>query len=213
MIKHIAKKRKPILISSGLSESRHVDQAIDLLNRYKLKNKSVLLQTTSDYPVKNKDVNLRVLLKYMKKYKILVGFSDHTRDYVASLGAIALGACVLEKHFTLDRTLPGPDQSSSLEPSELKIWIEKIRMLEESLGNSNKKITLSEQQNLSMRKILTIKPMRKGSIIKKDDLLALRGNEKGILPLEQNIKKILGKKLKKNILIPSQFSWDMINNQ
>ena len=92
--------------------------------------KLVLFQTTSDYPTKNTDVNLKVIPEYIKRYKILVGFSDHTLDYTASLGAIAMGACVVEKHFTVDRKLSGPDQKASLEPSELKEWVKKIRIME-----------------------------------------------------------------------------------
>ena len=211
LLKHIAKKRKPILLSTGLSDINQVKKAVKLLIQMKMKNKLVLLHTTSDYPTKHDDVNLLVIPEYSKKFKILTGFSDHTQDYVASLGAVMLGAKVLEKHFTLNRSLPGPDQSSSLEPSELSKWIEKIRILEKSLGTNKKIITKSEKKNISMRKMLIIKPIKKNSIISENHLLALRGDGKGVLPLEENIKKIIGKKILKNIDKSTQFSWKMLS--
>jgi sialic acid synthase SpsE len=173
-------------------------------------DKLILMQTTSDYPTCNEQVNLRVLQEYGKRYKVITGFSDHTTDYTASIGAVALGARVLEKHFTLSRRLSGPDQSTSLEPTELKEWTTKIRIIEKSMGSEKKLVTISEKKNLSMRKILVIKPAKKETKITKDLLAAMRGKMSGILPLKKNIKSILGKKLAKNILQTSQFSWNMI---
>ena len=210
LLKYVAKKRKPIFLSTGLADLKQVEQSFNLLKKYGMKNKLVLVLTTSDYPTKNEDVNLKVISDYIKRFNVLVGFSDHTKNNVASLGAIALGACVMEKHFTLNKTLPGPDQSASLEPIELKEWIKKIKMMEVSLGSPKKIITNSEKRNISMRKVLVISPANKDTIIRKNILSAVRGNGKGILPLEKNIKKILGKKLSKNIHTKIQFSWDMI---
>lgn len=209
-LKYVAKQKKPIILSTGLSTSEHVDNAVHLLKKLKMKNKLILLQTTSDYPTPYKDVNLRVISEYIKRYGVPVGLSDHTPDYLASLGAVAMGACVLEKHFTLNKKLSGPDQSSSLEPYEFKNWINKVRMMEIILGNKNKFITNSEKQNITMRKILVIKPAKKGTKITQNLLIAKRGNINGILPLEQNISKILGKKLKHEIESETQFKWNMI---
>ena len=175
-----------------------------------MKNKLILVQATSDYPTPNEDVNLRVLLEYSKHYDVITGFSDHTEDYTASLGAVALGAKLVEKHFTLDKKLSGPDQSSSLEPLELQEWIKSIRLMEKSLGNSKKIVTSSERKNLSMRKVIVLKPGKKGMRITNDHILAMRGNKKGILPTDQNIKKILGRRFSKNLLEPTQFSWNMV---
>ena len=175
-----------------------------------MKNKVVLFHTTSSYPTLNEEVNLNIIPEFIKRYKVDVGYSDHTQNEVASLGAIALGARVLEKHFTLDRNMHGPDQSSSLEPSELKEWIKKIRLMEKSLGTNLKKITKSEAKNLTMRKVIIIKPTIKGTKITIDHLSAMRGKQSGILPLESNIKKILGKKLVKEIPTQMEFSWNMI---
>jgi len=209
-LEYVAKKKKPIILSTGMSKSEHVDQAVSLLKRKGMKNKLVLLQATSDYPTPNEDVNIRVIPTFLKKYSIPVGLSDHTDNFVASLGAIALGASVVEKHFTLSKKLSGPDQTSSLEPKELSEWIEKIRIMEKTLGSEKKFITKSEKKNLTMRKIIVIKPIKKGTKISQNCLLTMRGTKNGILPLKKNIKKIIGKKAKKNILTIKQFSWDMI---
>lgn len=210
LLKHVCKKNKPIFLSTGLSTFSEIDESIKLLKKLNMKNKLVLFHTTSSYPTLNEEANLKILSEYTKRYKVIVGYSDHTQNEVASLGAIALGARVLEKHFTLDRNMPGPDQSSSFEPNELKEWIRKIRLMEKSLGTNLKKITKSEAKNLTMRKVIVIKPLSKGTRISYEHLSAMRGKKSGILPLDSNIKKILGKKLVKDILTTKEFSWNMI---
>jgi len=209
-LEYVANKKKPIILSTGMSNSEYVDVAVKLLKRKGIGNNLILLQATSDYPTPNDDVNIRVIPSFSKKYKIPVGLSDHTSDDVASLGAVALGASVVEKHFTLNRKLPGPDQTSSLEPKELSQWISKIRIMEKSLGSDKKFITKSEKNNLTMRKIIVLKPMKKNTKITSKMLLTMRGTKNGILPLKSNISKILGKKIKCNIITAKQFSWDMI---
>ena len=211
LLEYICKKRKPIILSTGLSNFDDVVNTVNFLKKLKILKKLILLHTTSDYPTKPLDVNLRVIPKLSESFNVLTGFSDHTRDDIASLGAVALGACIIEKHFTLDRTLPGPDQSSSIEPDELTSFIKKIRILEKSLGNQTKKITNSERKNMSMKKVLVIKPTVKGSLIKNSMLIPLRANGK-VLPTNTNLKKIIGKKLLKTIYSPSPFTWSMIKN-
>ncbi len=209
-LEYIAKKKKPIILSTGMSTPENVGESIKLLKHLGMNNKLILLQATSAYPTPHEDVNIRVIPSLQKKYKVPVGLSDHTFDEVASLGAVALGAVVVEKHFTLDRKLPGPDQTASLEPRELLNWIAKIRIMEKTLGSNTKFITKSEKQSLTMRKVLVIKPIKKGNKINKDVLVAMRGRKNGILPLESNIRKIIGKRVKKDIKTLEQFSWNMI---
>ena len=211
LLEYISKKNKPILLSTGLSNDKQIYETIDFLKNFKILKKLILLHTNSDYPTKPQDVNLNVIPNFIKNFNLIVGFSDHTTNEISSIGAVALGVSVIEKHFTLDRNLPGPDQSSSLEPDELKLFIKKIRILEKSLGNSKKIITKSERNNLSMKKILVIKPAKKGSIISPSILTALRGNGK-ILPTNFNMNKIIGKKLLKTIQKPSPFDWSMIKS-
>lgn len=209
-LKYIIKQKKPILLSTGLSSTIQLDKTINFLKKNNAIDKLVLLQTNSDYPTPNEDMNLRVITEYSNRYGVLVGLSDHSPDYVASIGAVALGACVLEKHFTLSKKLSGPDQSSSLEPTEFKNWIKKVREMEVILGNSKKTITNSEKKNLSMRKILVISQAKKGTKLTMKLLKSKRGNIRGVLPMDENIKKILGKKLKKDLKTETQFDWKMI---
>jgi len=211
LLEHISKTKKPIILSTGLSTFNDVKETINFLKKLKVLKNSILLHTTSDYPTKPLDVNLKVISKLSKSFNILTGFSDHTVDDVASIGAAALGACIIEKHFTLDRNLPGPDQLSSIEPDELISFVKKIRILEKSLGSHTKKITNSERKNISMKKILVIKPGIKGSLITNSMLISLRGNGK-VFPTSNNLKKIIGKKLSKTISYPLPFSWSMIKN-
>ena len=123
--------------------------------------------------------------------------------------AVAIGSVIVEKHFTLDKSFEGPDHSSSLNPKELIEWIKKIREISESLGSYEKKITESENANKNMRKYLAIIPQKKGSIISENSLLAMRTG-KGILPKDKNLKKIIGKRLKKDVNEIKPLSWDMI---
>ena len=210
LLQYVCKKHKPILLSTGISSFNEIDEAIEIVNENHMKNKLILFHTTSSYPTPNEEVNLNIIPELIKRYDVTIGFSDHTKNEVASLGSIVFGARVLEKHFTLDRNMPGPDQNSSLEPNELKEWIKKIRLMEKSLGSPNKKITKSESKNISMRKIIVIKPASKGTKISLEHLSAMRGKKTGILPLNSNIKKIIGKKLKINIRKISEFKWNMI---
>lgn len=209
-LEQVISKRKPVFLSTGLSNMRLVKQSVQLFEKRKMKTKLILLQATSDYPANENDVNLRVIEEYKKKFNVLVGYSDHTMSGLPAYGAVVLGAKVFEKHFTIDRSLLGPDQTSSLEPKELEEWIKNIRLMEKSLGSNKKEITNSEKKNITMRKVLIIKSIVKNSKINNTHLLAMRGNEKGILPTLENIHKILGKKINHNVKYPTQFSWKMI---
>ncbi len=210
LLRHIAKKKKPIILSTGLSDFSQVQNTVKFLQKLGIKNDLVLMQATSNYPTPPDDVNLLVISEYIKTFDILTGFSDHTKNSIASLGAVALGARILEKHFTLSRNLPGPDQSSSLEPNELKNWIHDIRYLEKCIGTAKKTVTPSDQKNISMKKIIVINPINKDDTIKEKHLMSMRGNQNGLIPLESNIRKIIGKKIKVNIKTTTQFSWNMI---
>ncbi len=211
LLEYISKTKKPIILSTGLSTFNDVVETMNFLTKLKVSKNLILLHTTSDYPTKSLDVNLKVISKLSESFNVLTGFSDHTINDVASIGAVALGACVIEKHFTLDKNLPGPDQSSSIEPDELISFVKKIRILEKSLGSQIKKITNSERKNISMKKVLVIKPGIKGSLITISMLNSLRANGK-VFPTDINLKKIIGKKLSKTIRSPSPFTWSMIQN-
>ena len=211
-IELLAKSGKPLLIATGATSMQEVRYAVKVALNHT--DNLVLMQCNTNYTASIENfhyISLNVLKKYAYEWpNVILGLSDHTPDYIASLGAVAMGACVLEKHFTLNKKFSGPDQSSSLDPEEFKNWIKKVRAMEVILGSNKKSITNSERENLTMRKILVIGSSKKGSKITYNLLRAKRGDLNGILPMEENIKKIIEKKLKKNIHYESQFNWNMI---
>jgi sialic acid synthase SpsE len=209
-IRYIAKKGKPFLLSTGLSTMDDVRNVVKIAKKEGFVDRMILLQCTSDYPAKTKYLNLNVLKTYMKEFPdMLFGFSDHSSTDIASVGAVAIGAAIVEKHFTLDKSFKGPDHSSSLDVDGLKEWVAHIREIEASMGSYEKKITKAEKGNKSMRKYLVITPQKRGTIIQENMLRTMRTGE-GVLPIDKNLKDIVGKKLKKEIKKSKPFSWDMI---
>jgi len=196
LVEHVAKKRLPIFISTGLSSWKDVDSTINLLKKHNMLHKTILMQTTSDYPSKYDEINLRVIPEFSKKYDVLTGFSDHTPNDLASLGAIALGSCTVEKHFTLDKNLPGPDQKASCDEKEFSNLIKEIRILETALGKGVKSPHNLERNTASIarRSWHAKRDIKTHSILTAKDLILLRpGNE--IL----GNKNIVGYKTKKYI--------------
>ena len=194
-LKKIAKKGKPIILSTGMVSLDEIVMALKEISPY---NKNViLLQCTSNYPVKKREVNLRVIPLFKQKFKMLVGFSDHSVGIKAIPYAVALGAKVIEKHFTINRSLSGPDHKASLSPRQLKRVIDEIRELEMYMGASAKKTIRSE---LEIRKFLSKYLIAAGNIKKgrpftEDLITAKRTGGIGIPALEY--KKIINKKASK----------------
>ena len=143
LLKKIARLNKPIFLSTGMSLLKDVEKALKIISKFN--KKIVLLQCTANYPIKDNEANLNVIKTYKKKFKILTGFSDHTSGVGASPYSVAIGVAVIEKHFTLNKSFKGPDHKASLSPKELKLFVKKIRKVEEYLGSYDKKITESEQ--------------------------------------------------------------------
>jgi sialic acid synthase SpsE len=209
-IRYVAKKGKPILLSTGLSDMENIRHIIEIARKDGFSKKLVILQCTSNYPTKPKDINLNVLKTYMKEFPdIQFGFSDHSQDDTASIGAVAIGAVVVEKHFTLNKNFKGPDHAASLETENLKKWVNNIRNIEISMGSYKKSITDVERNNMTMMKYLVITPQKKGTIINENMLKTMRtGN--GILPIDNNLEKVIGKKINKDINELTPLTWDMI---
>ena len=143
-LEHIATKKKPVIISTGMSNLSEVEQAVSVLRAAGC-SEIVILHCTSSYPAPAESVNLRAMQAMYEAFHTPVGFSDHTRGMEAALAAVALGACVIEKHFTLDRSLPGPDHKASLEPQELAAMVRSIRIVESTLGDGQKLASSVEQ--------------------------------------------------------------------
>lgn len=137
LLKHIAQFRKPIILSTGMSYLSEVDEAVRIIRQTE-NNQLVVLHCVSNYPADSADVNLRAMQTMFSAFQLPVGYSDHTLGTEVSLAAVALGADIIEKHFTLDHDLPGPDHQASLIPAELSALIKGIRMVEAALGHGRK---------------------------------------------------------------------------
>ena len=197
-LKHVAKKKKPIILSTGTADLKEIKEAVRTIKKTK-NSKLALLHCTTSYPCPIKDVNLRAMLALKKEFKdLLIGYSDHTSGIFVSVMAVSLGASIIEKHFTLNKNFPGPDHKASLDPEELKQMIKAVRDAEKALGSEIKKAVESEKKNREIvRKFITAKiDIPKNSLIKKD-MIALKRAGKGLEP--KYIKKILGRKAKKEI--------------
>ena len=198
-LEQVALKRLPVILSTGMSNLWEITKALETLYKSGCK-KVILLHCTSNYPVSPEEVNLRVIPNLKKMFDVIVGFSDHTEGVGASPFAVALGAKVIEKHFTIDKNMEGPDHKASLSPSELKKMIEAIRYVEKILGNKIKEISPSERDTKPfLQKYLVAKTLiKKGEKITKEHLTAKRTGGKGIPP--SLIEYILGRKANQDIL-------------
>jgi sialic acid synthase len=145
LIEAICKTKKPIILSTGMSSLQEIENAVKIIKDKG--NELILLQCTSCYPTDDKDVNLRVINSYKNKFEVLVGYSGHERGTSITSAAVVLGACVLERHFTLDRTMKGPDHASSVETEGMKLIVEKAQRIFNSLGENEKKVLDCELKN------------------------------------------------------------------
>jgi N,N'-diacetyllegionaminate synthase len=199
-LKKIAAFNKRVILSTGMSTLREVEEAINLLNTYGTdKNKITLLHCNTEYPTPYDDVNLKAMQTLKDTFGIEVGYSDHTQGIEISIAAVALGATVIEKHFTLDKSLPGPDQLASLDPKELKQMVESIRHIEIAMGNGVKEVSQSERKNISIarKSIVAAVDIKKGELFSDKNITAKRpGN--GISPMKWN--SVLGETAKRDFL-------------
>ena len=208
LLRYITKKGKPIILSTGMATLGEVEEALNVI-RSEGVEEVILLHCVSNYPAKIEDVNLRAMETLKQAFKIPVGFSDHTLGITASIAAVALGACVIEKHFTLDRNLLGPDHKASLEPDELKEMVKSIRDVEKALGNGVKIPTKEEEEikRIARRSIVAKVDIPKGTTITEDMMDAKRPG-RGIEP--KSIDIIVGKKAKEDIRKDEIVTWKMI---
>lgn len=182
-LKHIGQTKKPVVMSCGMSTLEEVEEAIKVLKENGTTEISIL-HCNTDYPTKMVDVNLRAMNWLKEKLEVPVGYSDHTLGIEVAIAAVAMGADIIEKHFTLDRGMEGPDHVCSLEPSELKQMVQAIRNIEQALGEKEKKVTNSEKHNIlvARKSIVCARAITCGEILAEDMLTTKRpGN--GINPM------------------------------
>lgn len=209
-LRKIAALGKPVLLSTGMATLQEVRESFDVLvNGGIAKEKITILQCTTEYPAPPAETNLLAMHTMQQEFGTAVGFSDHTEGITIAVAAVAMGATVIEKHFTLNRNLPGPDHKASLEPGELKAMIDGIRLVEKALGDGIKRPGNAEQKNINIaRKSLHLtKNLSAGHVLTATDLLPKRpGN--GISPMQ--IDNVIGKKLLRDVaadeqLLPGDF--------
>ena len=199
LLKEIGSYKKKIILSTGMADLGEIEDALDILMENGAKKENItVLHCNTEYPTPFEDVNLKAMLTIKEAFKINIGYSDHTLGIEVPIASVALGATVIEKHFTLDKNLPGPDHKASLEPQELKEMVKAIRNIEKSLGNGIKKPSKSEVKNINIarKSIVARKNIKKGDVFTEENLITKRpGN--GISPMMW--KEIIGKKASKDI--------------
>lgn len=175
-LKYVAEKGKPVILSTGMSTLGEVEQAVEVIRSTGQADNLVLLHCTSEYPAKIEEANLKAIITLQQAFNCPVGFSDHTQGIGASPWAVAIGACVVEKHFTLDHNMIGPDHRASLEPDELTALVREIRLVESALGDGVKRLMPSEISNKTrMQKSLMAKrQLDKGERITAQDITLKR---------------------------------------
>lgn len=208
-LQHIANKGKPVIMSTGMANLEEVKAAISVLLGEDLdKQKITVLHCNTEYPTPMKDVNLKAMQTIRDELDVKVGYSDHTLGIEIPIAATALGALVIEKHFTLDRNMPGPDHKASLEPAELKSMIKAIRNVELAISGSGiKTASDSEKPNISVaRKSIHLRKRTiSGTILTRDDLVMKRPGS-GISPME--IDNVIGRTLTETLEADTLLSWD-----
>lgn len=185
-LRKIARQGQTVILSTGMCDMTDIKNALDILIKFGLiKDQITILHCNTEYPTPFEDVNLRAMLTIKEAFGIKVGYSDHTRGIEVPIAAVALGAEVIEKHFTLDRNLPGLDHKASLEPDELKAMVRAIRNIEQAMGDGEKKVTVSEGKNIAIarKSIVAAHPIKKGEILSEENLTVKRPGI-GISPMQ-----------------------------
>ena len=192
-LRKIAKLHIPVIMSSGMCSLGDIESAMNVLTGNGLDESAIsLLHCNTEYPTPFEDVNLRAIQTLKQCFGVRVGYSDHTKGIEVPIAAVVMGAEIIEKHFTLDRTLPGPDHVASLEPHELKAMIEAIRNIEKAIGTGIKKVTASEQKNIAIarKSIIAARDIKSGEVFTEENLTTKRpGN--GISPMRWD--EVIGK--------------------
>ena len=193
-LRHIGALNKKIILSTGMANMKEIEDALDILvGAGTRKDNITILHANTMYPTPMEDVNLNAMLTIQKEFGVSIGYSDHTLGIEVDIAAVAMGASCIEKHFTLNKTMKGPDHKTSLEPEELKAMVSAIRNIEKALGSSEKKPSPSESANIDIvrKSIVASKEIQKGDFLTEKNIATKRpGN--GISPMKWD--KVLGSK-------------------
>ena len=195
-LRKIAESGKKVIISTGMCNMEDIEFAINVIKNSGAKDITIL-HCNTEYPTPMEDVNLKAMLEIEEVFKLPIGYSDHTLGIEVPIAAVALGATVIEKHFTLDRNMEGPDHIASLEPNELKDMVKSIRNIEKALGSKKKSLSNSEAKNVAIarKSLVSSKNIQKGEEFNSDNIIAKRPGG-GISPKEWDA--VIGSKAKRN---------------
>lgn len=197
-LRHIGQLGKAIILSTGMATLGEIEAAIDVLEQVGTpRGKLTVLHCTTEYPTPMSEVNLRAMQSIQSAFGVAVGYSDHTQGIEVAIAAVAMGATVIEKHFTLDRKLPGPDHQASLEPAELSAMVAAIRNIEVALGDGIKRLTPSEARNkpVARKSMVASRAIKVGEVFTVENLTTKRPGT-GISPMRWD--EFLGKKAPRN---------------
>lgn len=199
-LRKIAKLNMPVILSTGMSRIGEVEDAINILIDGGMKREDIiLLHCNTEYPTPYEDVNLKAMLTLRDTFGVRVGYSDHTKGIEIPIAAVAMGAEVIEKHFTLDHNLPGPDHVASLEPKELKAMVDSIRNIEIAIGSGLKVVSSSEEKNIKIarKSIIAARDIKMGEIFTEENLTVKRPGD-GVSPMLWD--SVIGTKAKRDFV-------------
>ncbi len=208
LIEYVASKGKPIIMSTGMANLEEIEDAVNAARKAGAQN-IALLKCTSAYPTPPEEMNLKTISDMSEKFKVPIGVSDHTLGIAVPVAAVALGACIIEKHFTLLRDNPGPDSSFSLEPDEFKSMVQAVRTAEKALGKVNYEVTEKEIDSRVFRKSLfVVQDVKAGDSVNMRNVRSIRPGY-GLPP--KYLNEIIEKCFQKNVKKGTPLSWDLIS--
>jgi len=207
LIQRVARTGKPIIMSTGMATLAEIDEAVQAAREAGCKELA-LLKCTSAYPADPTEMNLRTIPHMAEAFNVPVGLSDHTLGIAVPVAAVALGACIVEKHFTLSRAVPGPDSAFSLEPHEFKEMVEAIRVAEKALGQINYAVTEKEAASRVFRRSLfVVKDMKAGDVFTEENVRSIRP---GCGLHTKHLERIIQRRAAKSIKRGTPVTWDLV---
>jgi N,N'-diacetyllegionaminate synthase len=208
LIEHIAAKGKPVILSTGMSSIGEVEKAVATMAINGVRD-IALLHCVSNYPALPEDANLRAMQTMERAFNLPVGYSDHTSGVEIAVAAVALGACIIEKHFTIDNELPGPDHQASLEPDELRSLVISVRNVEVGLGDGVKRSMPSENntRDVARKSLVAARPLKVDEVLDRE-AIAIKRPGTGISPVE--LDYVLGRRLKRDVEEDEPLAWEIL---